>query len=406
MRKFGSGVLAWLLVSAGIAGAAPLTEEESAWVVQCVARLSSASERVGAGAEAALREAGPDAIGAMAAAANGLSGEAAWTRFARVLRSFGAQAAADALELARPRWPAEAVERLAALRDELSDATRSSEVDPKIDEEVRKLLSSLSGARSYSSDNPIVQRIAAMGRKAVPSLGKYLRELRPGFPPGGFDGHAAGDALEDLVEEEDLPMLAELLENGILEAARAAAAIGTEAARDALLVPVGKGMLGHDLVSALTGWRDDPVVHRALIEFLRTSGPHGGWNVGAAAEFLADGRVVEAVPVLQEILAAATEVDTLRPVAEALAELGEKAGIPVLIDCLAESGFHGDWQRHEAGEALNRITGRRIYIGSFHPGKSEGNYEEAAEEFRKWWSESGDHLEFDPKWRRWRVRKD
>jgi hypothetical protein len=98
-----------------------------------------------------------------------------------------------------------------------------------------------------------------------------------------------------------------------------------------------------------------------------------------------------------------------------LADLGEKSGIAALIDVLTmteDTGpFRFDYPRHEAGLALNRISGTNLYtgvqkVGAGGPGQPGGPQYDAdwaatAKAFRAWWTKSKDSLRFDAATRNW-----
>ena len=93
-------------------------------------------------------------------------------------------------------------------------------------------------------------------------------------------------------------------------------------------------------------------------------------------------------------------------VGDALARLGEKRGIEVLVEVLgaaAVAAEHDRYPGHFAGEALNRIAGERFYKGDFRgsPPRPQGNFEEAARLARGWWGRVRDTIAYDPERRVW-----
>ena len=85
--------------------------------------------------------------------------------------------------------------------------------------------------------------------------------------------------------------------------------------------------------------------------------------------------------------------------------LGSEEGIAVLMEVFEDDDQFVGGARHSAGEALNRIVGERIYVGSFGPDKNRGNFDEAEERFRDWFDENEDRLVYDRKTRRWSLKE-
>jgi HEAT repeat protein len=353
-------------------------------------------------AETALRELGLDFLPVLLRKSGRLRSNEAWAAVRRVLVALGGTDAARELERLRPEWPRKNKKRFEALLEGLR--TARPDVDPGILERVRKELEPFRNSRSYSTENPQVRRIVAMGRAAVPALLKVLEEPEPAFGPG-FYKEAASDAFAALVDEEDLPALARLLSEGILVAARCFRGLRSEAALDALLVPVGKGMMSYELLEALEVHHGEPRVQQALVAYLEKYGLGGGFHVGQVAEFLGEAGAFEAVPVLRRLLEPARGIEIRRPVANALVLLGERDAIPVLIEILdTPAASHRSYVRHAAGENLNRLVGRTVFLGRFEPGgEHTGNYEDAAREFRTWWETNREKLTYDRERRRFRV---
>ena len=100
--------------------------------------------------------------------------------------------AAKALKALQPDWPPKARVRLDKLLAALTAGPGPA--DPEVLGKVRKLLDKFEGVNSYSSNDPAVKRIVAMGRPAVPALIQVLREPRRGFGIG-FVESAATDAM-------------------------------------------------------------------------------------------------------------------------------------------------------------------------------------------------------------------
>jgi hypothetical protein len=320
----------------------------------------------------------------------------------------GPKEAATALEAARDKWPKGQEQRLGALVIQLRKPAPDSKPDADVDAKVRELLEPFRTVNMYSSDNASVRNVIAIGRPAIPTLVAIIREGGGDHGPGMLM-EAVTDALKRLVNESDVPVLAELLGEGRLVASRAFERLRSPAALEALLVPVQRGFVSYDLVHALDGFASDPRVGAALVAWLAEHGMNAGWELGPVAEFLGNHRVVAAVDPLLKIAASAPGFEAASKVGTALASLGRKEGIDLLIGVMegrsgGGMGHHDDYERHSAGEALNRIAGRRVYTGSYEPGGAlRGNADEAAKQFRAWWDEVKDKIRFDETRRAWIV---
>jgi HEAT repeat protein len=379
--------------------AAELTEPEKAWAELCMENLASPSDRVREGAEAALSRIGVEAVPIVLSNLAKLETDAHWAALERALAGMGRREAADALWGGSPAWPETALPRLQAIVERLR-------ADPKRDDDdvalrVREILATFDEEMSYSSDEPRVRKIVALGRRAVPTL---LEEVRSQHVfSTGYRSTAAADAMAMLATDEDVPALAGLLGDGHLLAARCFRGLHGPKAVDALLAPLEKGFLQYDLLEALARHRKDERVRSALRKWLERFGRGGEYAVGQAAEFLADSRDEAAVPLLVPLLDLPLETGVRMRVARALVRLGEKSGIPVLIEVVEEVVGHYAWERDQAGKALNDVVGEDVYTGNFVRGRQTGNVREAAKRFREWWEASKDRVRFDRKRRAWRV---
>lgn len=382
------------------------TEEERAWIAQCVERLDSPSERITLGAYQSLCEFDANAIPTMVVTTRCLKTDRAWELLERALRSFGSAHAASALDSGRERWPREAQIRLGKVVDSLR-AEGLAAADPGIEKKVREEFAPFASANEFSPQNPRIRRVVALGRDAIPVLVKILREYA-GDVYNGFVANAAAEALANLVRVEDLPVVARLLEDGILVAATAMRNLHCDAGRDALLVAVARGFMDWDLLNALRAYGEDERVQRALVRYLEEVGRKGGSGCGVVAEYLGEAGNFDALPVLRELVIV-YDLDVRRPVATALVNLGEKDAIKVLIEIVAGgagASGHENWQLQEAGVALNRVVGKRIFIRGAGPdSETAPNYAEAAEAFRAWWEENSEKLEYNRQWRTWKVRE-
>jgi hypothetical protein len=287
-------------------------------------------------------------------------------------------------------------------KDEKDKEKEAKELEAK----VREILVSFEGQNRYSSDEPRVTRIIAMGRPAIPVLMRYLREVNAGrMPSGGFHQEAARDALKGLVGEQDFADLAELLADGVLEASRALASLENPKVLDALLVPIRKGLVSWEYVEDLQRFGKVKEVRAAFVEWLDKFGRAGEWQGATVARAVGELGIVEAIPVMKEIVAS-KKCDSYPRVemAEALTRMGEKAGVAVLLDEFDPSTeglgrIHG--HRHQVGEALNRVVGEKWYIGRHGPGEDEGNFDEAVPKFKEWWKKAEATLRWDEKKLKW-----
>jgi HEAT repeat protein len=377
-----------------------LDAAERAWARVCVENLASPSERVRGSAEAALALLGVDAIPTILESLDSLKTDDDWAALERALAGMGTKPAADALAQRTSSWPKPAMERLTRVLERLRGA-KPAAPDAATAAVVRGLLATFEGKSSYGSDDePRVRQIAAFGRKVVPVLLEELRGERRGFRL-----EATADAMALLATDDDLPALASLLADGHLTAAKCLRRLGGEQVVSALLVPVEKGRLSYELLEALGNHRSDPRVIAAVLWWVKRFGIDGSFPLGSAAEMLAEENVTEAIPLLVPLVDRGFQPTVHVRVAKALVDLGDKRGVPPLIDALERRGDAFDsWARHHAGEALNRVVGERIYSGEHKAGMGySGNWKEAAGRFRAWWKASKDRLRFDASLDAWVV---
>ncbi len=384
------------------------------WARQCVVALNDDDARVRESASRAIGALGTDWVPDLVAAALRIDGEAAWTAFEHALARMGQSEAAFALAGCRSRWPKASVERLTSLQDRLEDTrvvlpseNKPIENEPGVEARVRRLLAHLETANSYSSMDEGVAAVIAIGRPAIPALVRIMREVH-GVDPGGAGTirRGAQDALAGIVDVTDVPFLRELVVDGIDDAALALRRIGGDAARDALLAAVTQGHASHLLVDALRGFAGDPAVHTALITWLEGHGEFGSYDVGRVAEFLGEAGAREAGPILDRLLGIPLRDECRARVAAARAQLGGKNGLAVLIDVLGTSPNNNveirDGTRLRAGNSLNRLTGKAWFKGGYDDHFSAiGNFDEAARQYREWWTTAESRVRFDLVRRRW-----
>jgi hypothetical protein len=406
--RMAAGLAAAVIVGAlGPAAHAELDPAETKWLKQCVDAFGAKSDRVRDGACAAAAKLGLEAVPGLVAEAARLKSDDQWNALTKSLELMGAKDAANAVDMARDRWPKGQEQRLGALVVLLRKPAPDVKPAPGVDAKVRELLEPFRTAHMYSSDELAVRRVIALGRAAIPALVAMLRESDHEHGPGMLN-EAATDALAGLVNESDVPILAQLLEEGRLVATRAFVRVRSPAVLDALLDTVKRGFVSHDLVQGLEGYANDARVAATLVAWVEAQGARAGWELSPVAEFLGHHRVAAAVPGLLKTLDARLEGHALVSVSVALSSLGRREGIEALLSVM-ENGAGGlgrsdDYVRHEAGEALNRIANRRIYSGTFEPGAPlQGNADDAAKQFRAWWDEVKDKIRFDETRRAWVV---
>lgn len=295
---------------------------------------------------------------------------------------------------------------LAAPQASSASGSGSPTVSPEeAAKKVRDALESLGRTKFYSSEDPGIRSVVAMGRVAVPELLAILREVRSGGYRQLSYRYGAAEALAALAADEDLPALASLLANGCVEAARGLEHLSGAAVREALLVPLRKGFSGPELTAALTRFQKDPEVQDAVVAYLDKFGPAADVAAGDVAEFAGRAGIRAAVPVLNRLVAAAPAVTPARRMfASALVSLHDPAGIRALVQVFLTTigdGMFEQWERHAAGETLNHVVGERFYIGSTGPGGAHGNFEEATERFRAWWSDAQAKIHWEDKLGKW-----
>ena len=412
LRRFTAALLLLAVLSATTVRA-ELDASEKKWLKQCLDALTSKSGKVRDGGAAAISKLGFDAIPVLLPEVGRLKTDDDWSALTAALAPMGAKAAADLVDMARDKWPKGQEQRLGALVARLREpaapvkGAAAGKASPDVEAKVRELLDPFRTANMYSSSDPAVEKVVAIGPAAIPALVEILREGDGGHGPGMLYT-AATDALAELVNENDVPVLAQLLAEGRLVAARAFAKLRSPAALDALLGPVARGFVSFDVVRALENFSSNPRVGAALVSWISAHGAAGSWEVGPVAEFLGDHHVAAAVEPILKLTQVPLEAHAAQKVGGALAALGRKEGIETLI-AVMEGKFAGvrpsdDYPRHEAGETLNRIVGRRIYSGSHEPGGGiRGNADEAATQFGAWWNGVKDKIRFDETRRAWVV---
>jgi hypothetical protein len=279
--------------------------------------------------------------------------------------------------------------------------------------EVTRILDSFDKDPTFMSSDPRIDDLVRLGRPAMGALFEATRERRIGRT---YARMAVLHALERMVTVDHLPVLAGMLANGDLAVGAALKRLPAEQVIPVLLDTVARGHLSFEMLETLKFFERDPRVVKALIAWLEGRvGPEASSLSGSVAESLARARATEAVPVLVLAMDSPYHAMNKRRLASAVTDLGDKRGIAALIDFFRfpdqDRRFFDEYERHVAGEDLNRVVGRTVYRGSYTSrgnsprATAEGNYEEAAREFATWWDGAKATLRYDPESRAWFVRR-
>jgi hypothetical protein len=429
MRRWKTTVVAAALLC-GSAFAADLAPDEKKWVAECVANLSSKSALVRGSAEKAIGGLGLDALPSVVAASAKLKTDSDWQALGRAIGAMGS-GSRKAVDDLRMSWPKGTESRfadmLAVLEKAEADAKQNAAFNgapptspAEIRTAVRAILETFRGTHSYSSDCTEVRRIVAMGHDAVGALLEFMSK-----ESGDHDAWAccaaARDALDFLVVAADVPALAALLLQGQTKLAPSLARIGTPDAVAAIALAIDRNIVDWDLVAAFESHdfnaaKIDPKIVSAFVRWLgRPAAERKQYELGSVAELLGRAGAVDAVAPLSKHLPAMDQLQPKQRVAQALVELGDKSGIPALIDVLTmPESFPGatrfDYPRHCAGLALNRVAGGDIYKGkqtfdeTQHESRYDADFAATAKAFRAWREKSKDKLAFDPAARTWSVK--
>jgi hypothetical protein len=388
-----------------------LTAAEKTWARACVTGLTAASARQRESAAAALARLGPAAVPVVLAAVPSFKTDEHWASVGDALVGMGAAAALKELEKTQKSWPTANVARREALIERLEKAAAAPAANggPRgktppaspddVAAQVRTILDSFDGESMYSSEDRRVVDLVRLGRPAVSALLEDLtldRDL-------GYRSRAAAQALERLLVVDDIPTVARMLEDGHLSVAPALAKIPAEVAVPALVAPLSKGYNSFALIEELEPFKKDERVTSALIHWLEGDPDTGGSSlIGSTARLLAGANVRPAVPTLIRLLDRGVGSMNRGTVALALETLGEKRGIEELLGVFRSTDTESrHYDRHAAGERLNRISGQRFYRGSSGPDGTDGNFDEAARQFDAWWTGVKGSIRYDEERRTW-----
>lgn len=412
------GVLA-LVVGARASVAAELTPTEKAWVRACTENLAADSEKVRIGAATALGQLGTDALSTVLGYLSRMKKDEHWDALERACDGMGREKAATALEYLVGSWPKPSAPKIEALVKRLKEKKENVELDKlasagAVGTVVKKILDGYAKSNTFGNMDKEMDRLLALGHAAVPFLLEELRETagEEGFPKRGMATTAAATALEALAVEADVPAIAEvLLLGGRMSAARGLSKIKTAAALAALLAPLEKGFLSHDLAEALQAHGRSPKTVAAVGTWLETYAPQGAKETSYAADLLADLGDPAGAPALLRASGANLQDDQLAPVAIALVRLGEAKGFPLCLTILERVPAEGEkadpdkllagYAKKQVGEALNRVCGERIYVDDGTMRGSKTDWKAVAAKFRAWYEPRKDKLTYDAKTRRW-----
>jgi len=417
-------LVAWAAGSAWAQGRTPdsatereLTRDEKRWLGDCLKALDEDSALIRRGAARALRCFGPEMLPELVKLSTKLRSDEGWTALADALSAMDRKTFRDRIEALREDWPRSRADHWEGILNRLRPPGGSA-ANPAVALKVREQLVPFQDTNTYTTDNESVKAIVALGRDAVPELlailgGRLGPPLKAdsstgpfGLGSGGpsFVKEAAIEALCQLVTEEDRDELAALVAQGNYNAARPLSRIPGEETLDALLAPVQNGMFDHQLLAALDPFADSPRLRRTLIAYLDEYGRAADYDVGLVADFVGGHSMEEAVPALRRVLAFGGEDSTRVSVSRALVTLGCIDGIEELLKVFEKpSDRFGTWARASAGNTLNEICGKRIFLSREDDNTHEtlGNWSEAAQKFRAWWETAKGTIHWDAEARRW-----
>jgi len=416
-----------LCASAALALAADLDPSEKKWVGTCVDNLAAKSALVRGSAERAISGLGQAALPAVVAASVKLKTDDDWLGLSRAIAGMGA-GARKAVDDLRMSWPKGTEKRFAAMLDFLEKAetdAKASGVVPlpsspgDVKARVKEILDGYRDKHVMTPDDAAIQDLIALGHPAVGALLEFL-DGRDDAGEDSFSSHsgqyAAQNALANLADASDAPTLIAMLRKGRTKVALALKHIDVPGVLDGFVAAIDAAFVDSDLLQGLRGRGKEPRVQKALCAWLRKNlAQDRQWVVGGVAEFLAENEAPDAVAALTPYLKTLTDLQPREHVALAVANLGEKAGIPVLIEILTMSDSHGpmkfDYPRHCAGNALNGISGTTIYTGQEvqglvpgGPSHYDADWAATAKAFRAWWDQHKDKLHFDAETRTWSVQ--
>jgi hypothetical protein len=398
-----------LFLLAGLAGAPrqDLDAEEKAFVGQCIEKmLNGKSERVRRGAEDALVAMGVAAIDELSAK----SGDGAWKALEKICARVGMQASAERLDkLAGAAKDATRKSKLSALAAKLRSNLPGAAVDPELAGRVNALLAPLRTARSFSSSDPVVDKLVELGHGAVPILLSHLKPTdREGMAESAIEA-----ALKRMVEPGDHPILRESLLRGNQKVATALAKLLADGLTEALKTlhdAVERGIFGWDMAGALEGSPEPADTARIVGQWFKTHPAAPEHAIAAGAQLLGKLGIFDSAEALVPWSLKAKDQQTVYHVGRALTLLGDAKGIPMLIRIVGNEGFtdnrYGGWNRPYAAAVLNEVSGKSLEVAEDRmsgeiTAEQEQRFAAAAKEYKAWWDSVKGRLKFDRSTRQW-----
>ena len=425
MRQTLVRVAAVALLASASAFAADLDANEKKWVQQCVDNLVAKSALIRSSAERAISGLGQDALPAVVAATGKLKTDADWLALSRAIAGMG-PGARKTLDGLRMSWPKGTETRFADMLSFLDKAEEEAKKNGpvaipaspgSVAARVRQILDGYRNKRVMSQEDPEIKELVSLGHDAVGTLLAYLDEEENVAEGPQSGAYAAQNALAKLVDASDTPALVAMLRKGRTKVAQALKGADAPEVLDAFVEAIEKSFIDSDLVHALEPRGKEPRIQKALIVWLRKPAAlEREYVVWQVAEVLQRNDAPGAAACLLPLLPQLNDLQPRQKLALALARLGEKSAIPVLIDVLTMSDSHGprrfDYPRHESGLALNEITGTTIYTGYLVEGSGGfsgepryvADWAATSKAFREWWAANKDKLRFDPETHAWSVK--
>lgn len=301
------------------------------------------------------------------------------------------------------------------------------------------ILDTYRGAKSIRYPDAHIDELIGLGRPALQTLVTVLTDAA--FEDEWAVREAAKRALPALARDADVPTFVRLMREGHYEVEVAFANLRAPASVAAYAGLLRDGCFDTGLHTAARPHLRDPMVVAACCAWLKD--PHyvgdldfaiakmaelvGGTGLyrrpddrpsDGAGRFTSDQPVPEivpeAAPALRSLLKRPLRIDARRHVASALVRVGDKSGIPELIDILgaalpADAPPPDAYQRHAAGLQLNAVSQTSFYWKpAWDERRSqivrEDQFELAAETFREWWLRAQDEIRFDPATQVWSIK--
>ncbi len=425
----------WLLLALLLATAIPARADgdtdTGTEIRECLARLRSPDEPVRRTAAKRIVDIGWKAVEGVARSGESLDA-AAWKAFADACE--GHDLYAVPLVAAAHAAPEVYRRRLLELAHHLDPEAGIPRTPEQVADIVRSVLVDGAEERCQTGHDTA---IAILGHDAVAPVLTHLRDPKRGH----LSSWAAFGALSMIAEKEDVPALRALLlsgKTGVAEALGSLQRRGVPEASDALLDAVAAGTLDGPVTEALAGAPDRDRVSKVIRSWIASRPDPSIDQRCEAARLLGTLNAREDVPILEAWLKDARKPWEYAAYGTALARLGSRKGVEVLVHIVAEArgpccgpkdapasadrmcpdGF-GDWERWPAARFLGDIAGPGVFAvpskeewrasrkrerEAGREPESDGDLlDRAATAFHAWWSTSKDRLAFDAATGRWSV---